>query len=86
MEEKTQINEGGKKIPWYFKKSSLVVAFLCVGPLMLPLLWTHPSLSKTRKIFWTVVISVASYFLIISTMESMKKIGEYYRQIKATMP
>ena len=86
MEEMKQTNAGGNKQPWYFKKRSLVVAFLCVGPLMLPLVWIHPSLSRTRKIFWTVVISAASYFLIVSTLESMKKIGEYYQQIKASMP
>ena len=85
MEETKQTNVGGNKVPWYFKKGSLVVAFLCVGPLMLPLIWVNPNMSKTRKIFWTGLLSILSYFLIIATMDSMKKIGEYYRQIKTMM-
>ena len=75
----------GEKLPWYFRGGSLVTAFLCVGPLMLPLVWMHPRMDTSKKILWTVVIAGVSYFLVVSALESMKKIGEYYQQMKAMM-
>ena len=30
------------KEPWYFRKSTLVTAFVLVGPLALPLVWINP--------------------------------------------
>ena len=74
-----------EKLPWYFGKGSLVIAFLCVGPLMLPLLWLHPRISSTRKILWTVAIAVLSYFLVVATLGSIKNIEEYYRQMRTMM-
>ena len=86
MEEMDQTPSDGKKVPWYFKNGSLIVAFLCVGPLMLPLVWVNPRMTSTRKIVWTVVIVIATYFLVVATMDSLKKVMETYQQMKATMP
>lgn len=75
-----------KKAPWYFKSGSLVIAFLCVGPLMLPLLWMHPKMSKSSKLMLTVVIGVLSYFLVMWTMESFKKISASYQELLGVLP
>ena len=75
-----------RKLPWYFGGGSLLVAFFCVGPLMLPLVWTHPKMPQARKILWTVVILRVTYALIEITAESMKRIGEYYQEMKAALP
>ena len=75
-----------KKTPWYFKKGSFVGAFLLVGPLMLPLVWFNPKMTKSRKALWTAVILVLTYFLALLTMDSLKKIGTYYGQIGSMMP
>ena len=86
MDETNQTDPKAGKLPWYFKNGLMVVAFLCVGPLMLPLVWIHPRMTATQKIIWTAVIAALSYFLVVSTVASMKKIGEYYQQLKAAMP
>ena len=86
MEEMKQAPSDGKKTPWYFKKGSLVIAFLCVGPFMLPMVWAHPQMTSTRKMLWTAVILVATYFLVVVSMDSMKKIMDTYQQMKATLP
>jgi uncharacterized membrane protein YvbJ len=66
------------KEKWYFKSTSLVVSFLCVGPFMLPLVWFHPTLSKKQKIIYTVVIIILSYFIFVVFMKSLKSvIGAY---------
>ena len=71
-----------KKIPWYYKKKSLVAAFLLVGPLALPLVWINPAMSRNKKIIWTIVTGILSYFLVVWTIDSMKKLEEYYAQLK----
>ena len=80
-----QIPSEEKKIPWYYKSGSIVIAFLCVGPLALPLVWFNPRMSVTKKIIWSVVIAVLSYFLAVMTIESFKKISQYYEQMKTIM-
>ena len=66
---------------WYFKTSSLVIAFLCVGPLALPLLWVNPCFSRKKKIIITVIVVVLTYYLGVLAVNSLKSITEYYQMI-----
>ena len=66
---------------WYFKTSSLVIAFLCVGPLALPLAWLNPHFSRTLKLVITVVVLILTYLMGIWLSTSLKFIGDYYKQI-----
>lgn len=43
------------KTKWYFRKEFIVVGFLIVGPLILPLLWANPGISRTAKWVWSVI-------------------------------
>ena len=42
VERKTQVK-------WYLKPYGLIIAFLCVGPFMLPLVWSQPNYSQKKK-------------------------------------
>ncbi len=64
---------------WYFKTWSLVVSFLCVGPFMLPLVWSNPRFSKKLKIIITIVVVVITYILTEFLAKSLKSIISYYR-------
>ncbi|MCI0534802.1 MAG: hypothetical protein L0Z50_06215 [Verrucomicrobiales bacterium] len=66
-------------IPWYFKPGMLVVAFLVVGPFMLPLLWFNPHMRLQMKLVWTVVISLVSLVLILVTVKAIETLAEFYR-------
>lgn len=66
---------------WYFKTYWLVIAFLCVGPIALPLLWLNPRFSQKKKIVVSVVIVIVTYYLTIAMVNSLKAIGSYYQQI-----
>jgi hypothetical protein len=68
-------------LAWYFKPGMLVLAFLCVGPLMLPLVWLSPGLSRRAKIIWTLIISVVSALLIWATIRALYVLMDYYRLI-----
>ncbi len=66
---------------WYFKNWVLVVGFLCVGPLILPLVWFNPCFNQKTKIVISIVIVIITYFLTISMYKSIKVILGYYEQI-----
>ena len=68
------------KEKWYFKTSFLIITFLCVGPLVLPLIWFKPSFSKVKKIIITLVIVILSYLIVILFANSIKSINTFYKQ------
>jgi hypothetical protein len=71
-----------EKVRWYFRPYWLIIAFLCLGPLMLPLLWLSPCLSPRKKIIITVLIFIVSYYLTIFVKNSLNIIGDYYNLLQ----
>jgi predicted nucleic acid-binding Zn ribbon protein len=70
------------KLPWYFRKSFIILALCSVGPLALPLIWWRPQTSRAWKIGLTIVILVLSWLLYLATMESIRTIKEYYKLLE----
>jgi len=66
---------------WYFKTSNLIIAFLCLGPFALPLVWLNPRFSNRSKVIISVVVVILSYYLTLSMVSSVKTIQKYYQQI-----
>jgi len=64
---------------WYFRKSFIVIAVCSLGPLALPLIWWRPDTKRSWKIGLTIVILALSWILLQLTLESMRKITEYYQ-------
>ena len=71
-----------KKIKWYFRKSFIIIAACCVGPLALPLIWLRPETSRAWKIVLTLTILALSWILFQFMMESIRNLREYYRLIE----
>jgi hypothetical protein len=71
-----------EKLPWYFRKSFIIIALLFVGPLALPLIWWHPQTSRAWKIGLTIGILILSWILFQTTMESIRAIKESYKLIE----
>jgi len=71
------------KRPWHFRTSFLVVAFCCVGPLMLPLLWWRPNTSRARKMVFTGIIIVLSGLAYLLLQRCTSIIEEYYDLINS---
>lgn len=76
---KTETQLEQEKLPWYFRTSAIIVGFLCVGPLALPQIWFHPKVSIFWKVGVTIITVLASYFLYLATMESIRVITEQYK-------
>ncbi len=66
------------KARWYFKTTWLVTAFLCVGPLALPLVWLNPRFSRKTKVIVTVVAIILSWYLGFLLINSLKSLNRYY--------
>ncbi len=74
---------GGNKAPFYFRTSFIVIAFCCVGPLALPLIWWHPRTTRTWKIIWTIVILVLSYLMWVAMQKSLESLKQSYDLINS---
>ena len=72
-----------ENVPWYFRKSFIVIAVLCVGPLALPLIWWRPQTTLAWKIGLTIGILILSWLLFKTTMESIRTLKEYYKLIES---
>ncbi len=66
-------------IKWYFRKSFIIIAVCTVGPLALPLIWWRPKTTRGWKIGLTIVVLALSWILFQLTLESIRKITEYYQ-------
>ena len=75
-------NIASEKTKWYFRKSFIVIAVGCVGPLALPLIWWRPQTSRAWKIGLTIGILIISWILFQATVESIHTLKEYYELIK----
>jgi uncharacterized membrane protein YvbJ len=71
-----------KKTEWYFKTSTIIAGFCFVGPLILPLIWFHPTYSKKKKTVLTVACLVVTVLVGKIVQSSLVSIDEYYQLIQ----
>ncbi|MDD5496704.1 MAG: hypothetical protein PHP46_06360 [Candidatus Omnitrophica bacterium] len=67
------------KTKWYFTKTALVIAFLCVGPFAMPLAWFNPRFSRKDKILLSLLMIVVTYFLTVLMRMSLNSISSAYQ-------
>ena len=67
------------KGPWYYSTTSLIIGFFCVGPLVLPLVWTNPRYSRNVKIAITVVVTVITVALTKALTYSLGELDQYFK-------
>jgi len=78
----TGMPEPKEKLPFYFRTGFIVVAFCCVGPLALPIIWFRPKLSMVWKIVWTIVMLLLSWGMYLVMKQSLETLQEYYDLMK----
>lgn len=66
---------------WYYRTGSLVFAFLLFGPLMLPLVWYNPDMTRKKKIIFTIAIVFITAVLVLPTVYSIRNLQKYYREM-----
>tara|TARA_B110000093_G_C12950121_1_gene402164 strand:+ start:313 stop:654 length:342 start_codon:yes stop_codon:yes gene_type:complete len=73
------------KDKWYFNTSSVVIAFPCVGPLALTLIWWNPRWDAKRKAILTVIVLLLSLLLTIASIEALRSVAEIYTELMRGM-
>lgn len=71
------------KEKWYFKTYILAVIFLCVGPLVLPLVWMNPNYSVKKKTYLSLAVLFLSYIIWIAMAASVNSLLSYYNQLSS---
>ncbi|MCX5666079.1 MAG: hypothetical protein NT036_03410 [Candidatus Omnitrophica bacterium] len=66
---------------WYFKTYGFVIAFLCIGPLALPLVWMNPHYKRPKKIVITIITLFICYVVFALMAKSTESIYKYYDQM-----
>lgn len=77
-----ELLDKNKKGKWYFSMPTFVMAFLCVGPFALPLLWFNPASTLKRKVIVSIVVVVLTYFLSVMLVKSVDSLKSYYQMIQ----
>jgi hypothetical protein len=75
-------NIAEKKVQWYFRKSFIIIAVCCVGPLALPLIWWRPQTTRSWKISLTIIIFALTWILFQATMESIRILEDYFKLLE----
>ncbi len=70
-----------RKDKWYYKMYAFVIAFLCIGPFALPLIWTNPRYGKKTKLIISFVTIILTLALVILMIKSLAFINEYYKTV-----
>jgi hypothetical protein len=73
-----------QQLPWYLRKTFIVIALSFVGPLALPLIWLRPQTSSAWKIGLSFGVCVLTWFLYLSTMQALQNLEEMLRMLKGT--
>ena len=71
-----------EKVEWYLRKSFIIFAVCCMGPLALPLIWLRPQTTRAWKIGLTIGIIALSWILYRTTLESIQILKEYYQLLE----
>lgn len=66
---------------WYHSPGGLVIAFCFVGPLMVPLIWRHPSYTPATKAAATVGVLLVTAGLLAMLWTPLSALYDYYRLI-----
>ncbi|MFA5335552.1 MAG: zinc ribbon domain-containing protein [Candidatus Omnitrophota bacterium] len=71
---------------WFFKTYAFVIAFLCIGPLALPMVWFNPNYGRTKKINITLAALAVTVLIGIVFAKSLEVVTGYYKQLEDLFP
>ena len=76
---------GAPEQKWYFRKWFLIIILASVGPLGLPLVWIHPTLSRFWKIALTLIVLLLTWLSVVLTAQMLGMLGESYTELMQTI-
>jgi hypothetical protein len=78
---KKPAHEVEKKDDWYYEPWFVIAALLCFGPLGLVSVWMNPRLKLRYKIFITLLVIAATFWLLILSVKLYRWFMIYYQEL-----
>ena len=75
------VNQQKPKEKFIYSTGGIILSLCTIGPFALPLVWTHPKYTNTKKIVITVIVLVLTYFACVTVYHSICIIIKLYKQI-----
>ena len=77
--------ESKPETKWHLSTTSIVIAFLFIGPFALPFVWLHPHYKTNTKIVITVIVSIITILVILLLIKLVPIIWGHYTQLNQLM-
>ena len=74
-----------EKLKWYFSPAAIVIAILLFGPIAIPLVWKHPTLSKRTKYLTIILIVVLTVWMCMTTVGMLQQVLKRLQELKKTL-
>lgn len=62
----------------------MVGSFFVLGPFMLPLIWTHPTMSRAHKFRWSLGMGLAGLAFLAVVAGSLWQLYDLYAELQRT--
>lgn len=82
LDQTARSHSGRLKLKWYFSRSAVVCALLCLGPLALPLVWWHPRYRMTTKLAISVIVILVTIWTCILMKELNVQLREQLKELQ----
>jgi len=71
--------------PWIYRTGSLVFLFMCVGPLMLPLIWMRPNRTLVSRLTGTMFVLAGTILLGLLFIKSFQALQQSYELLDSIL-
>ena len=82
LEESTIRGSDRAKAKWYFSTSSVVFSLFCLGPLALPLVWSHPRYRMLTKLVVTAITVVVTIWAVLYVKDLCIQIRDQLQELE----
>lgn len=81
----SSVKNGEKRIKWYLRPVSVVIAILALGPLAIPLVWISPAFKKWVKAALTVLLLLLTIWMADVSMKLYETLKADIQSLENTL-
>jgi hypothetical protein len=67
---------------WMFQDGSMLAAFVVLGPLALPLVWAHPTMTRQTKGLLTAVVLLILVSMFAMAYSTLSRLADLYGEVQ----
>lgn len=70
-------------VPALYSSSSMLMAFMVLGPFMLPMVWAHPTMPRRQKALLTAAASAVLVLFVVAVWAALQPIWQLYTELQS---